>query len=69
MLYVFICVYEASDPRVRLIQQETRSGKASAVNLFLKNVNSDVIILESADTIPAGGSIDALVRPSDESEI
>jgi cellulose synthase/poly-beta-1,6-N-acetylglucosamine synthase-like glycosyltransferase len=55
--------YAALDPRVRLIQQEKRSGKASAVNLFLKNVHSDVIILESADTLPGEGSIDALVRP------
>lgn len=55
--------YEARDTRVRLITQDRRYGKASAVNLFLQNVSSDVIILESGDTIPAEGAIDALVRP------
>lgn len=55
--------YEARDSRVRLITQDRRYGKASAVNLFLQNVSSDVIILESGDTIPAEGAIDALVQP------
>lgn len=55
--------YEARDSRVRLITQEKRYGKASAVNLFLQSVRSEVIILESGDTLPAAGSIDALVRP------
>jgi len=48
---------------VRLITQDKRYGKASAVNLFLQSVRSEVIILESGDTLPAEGSIDALVRP------
>jgi len=55
--------FEARDPRVRLITQDKRYGKASAVNLFLQSVRSEVIILESGDTLPAEGSIDALVRP------
>lgn len=44
--------YQRKDSRVRLITQERREGKASAVNLFLKNAKSKLLFLQSADTIP-----------------
>lgn len=51
------------DKRLRLLTQATREGKASAVNLFLQNASSEVLVLESADTIPTEHAIEALVGP------
>ncbi len=55
--------YAAIDPRVRLLTQASREGKASAVNLLLRNTDCEVIVLESADTIPMENTIEALVSP------
>jgi cellulose synthase/poly-beta-1,6-N-acetylglucosamine synthase-like glycosyltransferase len=55
--------YIALNPRIKLLLQAKREGKASAVNLFLKNTNCEVLVLESADTIPQPGAIEALVSP------
>jgi biofilm PGA synthesis N-glycosyltransferase PgaC len=51
------------EPRIRLVRQERREGKASAINLFLKSVAGDVVVLESGDTIPAPDCIERLVAP------
>lgn len=51
------------DPRIRLIEQEQRKGKASAINLFLAVASGDVCVLESADTVPEKGAIESLVAP------
>jgi poly-beta-1,6-N-acetyl-D-glucosamine synthase len=40
------------EPRVRLCMQEKREGKASAINLFLKQAISRVVVLIGADVIP-----------------
>ena len=53
--------YLQRDPRIRLIEQERREGKTSAVNLFLAAAQSAICVLESGDTLPAKGSIDARV--------
>jgi biofilm PGA synthesis N-glycosyltransferase PgaC len=52
-------------PNVKVLVQERREGKASAINVFLQHVQAaDVIVLESADTLPADdATIDSLVRP------
>jgi len=48
--------------KVKLIAHKRRRGKSVVINNFLKNVNKkpDAIILESADTLPAKGSIEKL---------
>jgi len=38
--------------KVKLINLEKRGGKVNAINQFLKIAKSEIIILESADTIP-----------------
>ena len=48
---------------IHLLHQDHREGKASAVNLFLSNVRNEVIVLESADTVPQKHTIEALVSP------
>ena len=51
------------DPRIRLITQDRRKGKASAINLFLSVASGDICVLESADTVPEQGALDKLVGP------
>jgi len=48
------------DARVRLCVQEKREGKASAINLFLKQANSQVLVLIGADVIPETSAIENL---------
>lgn len=50
------------DPRVRLIEQERREGKASAINLFIAAAGSPVLLMVSADVLVKDGTIDALLR-------
>jgi len=54
------------DPRVKLIQQERREGKTSAVNLFLAAASSDICIVESGDTIPHEYAVEHMVRIFDD---
>jgi poly-beta-1,6-N-acetyl-D-glucosamine synthase len=50
------------DPRVRLIEQKSREGKASAINLFIAAATSPVLLMVSADVLVEDGTIDALLR-------
>lgn len=50
------------DARVKLIEQDRREGKTSAVNLFLSAAQSEICVLESGDTIPHEYAIEHLVR-------
>ncbi len=52
----------ATDPRVRLLLQETREGKTSAMNLFLQNAHEEICVWESADTLPGKNSIENLCK-------
>jgi cellulose synthase/poly-beta-1,6-N-acetylglucosamine synthase-like glycosyltransferase len=49
-------------PHVRLLIQERREGKTSAVNVFLRNAREDVCVVESGDTLPREDAIEHLVR-------
>ncbi|RJQ53779.1 MAG: glycosyltransferase [Nitrospiraceae bacterium] len=55
--------YSKKDGRIKLLVQENREGKASAVNLFLSVAQGEIIMLESADTIPAPGTIEKMAAP------
>jgi cellulose synthase/poly-beta-1,6-N-acetylglucosamine synthase-like glycosyltransferase len=54
--------YAARDPRIRLIVQEQREGKTSAINQFLQNAREEICVLESGDTIPRADSIENMVK-------
>lgn len=54
--------YMAKDARIKLIEQERREGKTSAVNLFLKAAQCDICVLESGDTLPHEYAVEHLVR-------
>src|SRR6266436_5186138 len=57
------------EPRVRLCIQEKREGKASAINLFLKQALSPVVVLIGADVIPEVSAIEYLCAPLKEPQI
>jgi len=57
------------DKRIKLITQEKRKGKASAINEFLKIAKHDICILGSADIIPEKNCIEELCLPLKEEKI
>src|SRR5260370_16019176 len=54
------------EPRVRLIEQERREGKASAINLFIGEAKCPVLVMVSADLIVEDGAFDFLLRHFEE---
>jgi biofilm PGA synthesis N-glycosyltransferase PgaC len=61
--------YMAKDPRLKLIIQEWREGKTSAVNLFLQQAQEDICVLESGDTLPGEDSIERMVRMFEDPQV
>lgn len=57
------------EPRVHLCVQEKREGKASAINLFLKEATSEIAILIGADVIPDESALENLCAPFHNPEI
>ena len=55
--------WEKKDARIRLVRQAEREGKASAINLFIKEARNEILVLESADTLPLVNTVETLVRP------
>jgi cellulose synthase/poly-beta-1,6-N-acetylglucosamine synthase-like glycosyltransferase len=55
--------FASKNPKIRLIVQPERKGKSSAINLFLNEAKGDILVIESADTIPAKDTIEKLVLP------
>lgn len=54
------------EPRVRLIEQASREGKASAINLFIGAAQCPILAMVSADVIVEDGAIDLLLRHFDD---
>jgi glycosyltransferase involved in cell wall biosynthesis len=59
----------AHDPRVRLLVQEHREGKASAINLFIASARSEVLVMVGADVVVKEGMLDALMGHFDDPEV
>ena len=57
------------EARVRLFVQERREGKASAINLFLKQAISPVVVLIGADVIPETSALEYLCAPFKDATI
>jgi cellulose synthase/poly-beta-1,6-N-acetylglucosamine synthase-like glycosyltransferase len=51
------------DPRIRLLVQQQREGKMSAINLFLKSAVHEVVVIINADVLPEEDCIERLVGP------
>jgi poly-beta-1,6-N-acetyl-D-glucosamine synthase len=61
--------WSARDPRITLIRQESREGKASAINVFLSKAQADVVVLESGDTVPAPDCVERLITPFEQPSV
>ncbi len=61
--------YMTRDPRIKLVVQECREGKTSAVNLFLQQAQEDICVLESGDTLPGEDSIERMVRMFEDPQV
>ncbi len=61
--------YVKHDRRVSLFTEKERSGKSSAINIFIKNSHNDLLIIESGDTIPAKGTIRKLILPFENPQV
>lgn len=59
----------AADPRIRLLVQERREGKASAINLILRHARESIIIISSADLLPEVDAIEKLAAPFVDPEV
>jgi biofilm PGA synthesis N-glycosyltransferase PgaC len=57
------------DDRIKLIEQERREGKTSAINLFLQAAQNNICVLESGDTIPHERAIESMVRMFADPEV
>lgn len=55
--------------RVRLLVQAEREGKASAINLYLREAVGEVLVLSSADLQPELDVVELLVRPFADPEM
>lgn len=62
-------VFELKDSRVKVLEQEKREGKVSAINLFLTKANNDIVLLESGDTIADKNTVEYLVKPFSNSKV
>jgi glycosyltransferase involved in cell wall biosynthesis len=51
------------DPRIRVLIQKERRGKASAMALGLDAASGDVVLFANADTRPRRGALEALAAP------
>lgn len=61
--------YVQQQPRIRLLVQEQREGKASAINLFLQQMTERVLVICSADLQPQLDAVEKLVAPFVNPEI
>ena len=52
----------ACESRVRLIEQERREGKASAINLFIDAAKCPVLVMVGADVVVEDGTFDVFLR-------
>ncbi len=55
--------FSKKNNNVSLVIQKNRVGKADAINKFLKKAKSDILVLESADTLPTNDAIENLCKP------
>lgn len=57
--------YAERESKITVLVQEQREGKASAINVFIRHAeSSDILILESADTLPANEkTVEYLIQP------
>ncbi len=61
--------FAAEDGRIRVLVQAEREGKASAMNLFIREAREDVLLLCSADLLPELDAVEQLMAPFADPEV
>lgn len=61
--------FAEDNPEVRLYIQAKREGKSSAINLFIKEAMSEVLVVISGDVIPEENTIELLVSAFNDKKI
>jgi cellulose synthase/poly-beta-1,6-N-acetylglucosamine synthase-like glycosyltransferase len=61
--------WTARDRRIRLISQEKRTGKASAINEYLRQAREKLLVLCSADLLPESDAVEQLMAPFDDPDV
>ena len=61
--------WERRHPSIKLVTQPRREGKASAINLFLRRSQAEILVLVGADTLPTPVTIERLVEPLLQPEV
>ncbi len=64
-----VAQHAAQDGRIRLVEQAQREGKASALNLIIKQAQEQVIVLCSGDLLPEVDAVSLLVAPFVDDEM
>jgi biofilm PGA synthesis N-glycosyltransferase PgaC len=59
----------AKDPHIRLVRQEKREGKNSAVNAFMDAARGEILVLVNADNVLAPGCLDHLLEPLSDPKV
>ena len=55
--------YREKYPQIKLITEAERGGKSAAINKFIAAAKSEILIIESGDTIPAEDTVEKFVVP------
>lgn len=61
--------YQQKNEKIKLLVQQKREGKASAINLFLKNAKGEIIVLQSADILCEKDALDKIVLPFKDKKV
>ncbi|MCB5278292.1 MAG: glycosyltransferase [Candidatus Cloacimonetes bacterium] len=61
--------YALKHPLVKLFTQQKREGKSCAINLFMANAKEDILLVVSADVIPAKSTIEQLVSVFEDERV
>lgn len=61
--------FAGRDSRIELISETERRGKSCAINSFISSAQSDILIIESGDTIPAAETVEKMVIPFNDEKV
>ncbi len=55
--------FSENNENVKPIVEDERRGKSAAINTFIKAAGSEILVIESGDTIPASNTIEQMITP------
>lgn len=76
-IFVISCGYDdfsfMKHKKIKIIEEQRRKGKAQAINLALKEIssetNSDIVVLQSGDTLPRKNMLKNLLKPFADTQV